>query len=71
MELKTYKRASCTKWEGTGKWKLEQKKKGSGNWVIRERKWNRKLGTARWDEVEKEAGREEGAKGVEAGEKFI
>ena len=40
---------SGTKWEGNGKWKLEQKKKGSGNRVIREGKWNRKVGTARWD----------------------
>ena len=35
--------------KGTGQWKLAQKKKGSGNWVITERKWNRKVGTARWD----------------------
>ena len=40
---------SGTKWEGNGKWKLEQKKKGSGNRVIREGKSNRKVGTARWD----------------------
>ena len=48
MELKTYKRGQVLKWEGTGKWKLEQKKKGSGNWVRREGNWNRKVGTARW-----------------------
>ena len=28
---------------------MEQKKNGSGNWVIREGKWNKKVGTARWD----------------------
>ena len=28
---------------------MEQKKKGGGNWEIREGKWNKKVGTARWD----------------------
>lgn len=44
---------------------MEQKKKGGGDWEIREGKWNKKVGTARWDGVEKGAEREEDAKGVD------
>ena len=46
---------------------MEQKKKGSGNWVIREEKWNKKVGTARWDGGGKWSWKRGGCKGVEAG----